>query len=564
MKSLKHICSLLLPVLLILSAASCSKNVPDTPLSPSPSDPDGGQVEEYFENNIIFNGNLSLFSYNRWDADAAANDNKRKVIVNHLIDLQGIGSREAIWNNYGHIKPVSYGGIVDFSYNDKVFNELEAAGLRYCLQMKVDAMAANPDNYGPEWEKNAVWYIRQVGQRYGSKPLYYIPMNEPDNAGQRIDGVLPLTTEQIVRVQEVVWRTLKEIDTDIKIASSPLCLLADNTTYASSGRQVLLAGITEYCDYFAFHKHVDIGDDGRNTETILWDLMDEAEEAGHPRKPALLNENGTYLTLGLVWPGASEEDARRFKSYWIGNDLVQMKSLGLKYIVVYSLAGSLGGPEGHEGEYNVVDVNTPVGDGYKVHELEYQAYHDLWHPQAHALSKGINGGFEEPNPDKSRGWTVSFRGRSFEGINRVEPKEWDYVSIVQDGARSGSYCLEMSPIDFTGTGTYDKKGITANRCRRLVEGLVPGRQYRLSAWAKLEKSADGSAPKAYLKAMGYSPLGHTSEKTLLYGYSEGKYACMELTFTAENPWVVISLEHNGKGSVSWDDISLTLESSPFH
>lgn len=518
-------------------------------------DRDNGTIADHFENNIIFNGNLSLFSYNRWESSAPANDSKRKAIISHLIDLQGLGSREAIWNSYGSVKPISYGEEYDFSTNDKVFRELSAAGLRYCLQIKVDALVKNPDNYGPQWEKNAVWYLTKVARRYGDTPLYYCPMNEPDNAGQRIEGVDALTTEQIVRVQEVVYRTLKGINPGIKVASSPLCMLGDNTEYTSSGRQVLLAGITQYCDYFAFHKHVDIGEDGRHSETELWKYMDEAEKAGYPRRPAVLNENGTSLTLGLVYPDATQEQKHQFKVWWAGNDLVQMKSLGLKYIVMYSLAGSLA----RDGEYNLVDLDTPEGNGYKVHEPEYSAYRDLWHPQAHALSKGINGGFEEPETDKSRGWTVSFRGRSFNGINRAEPKEWDYVNIVDDGARSGGHCLKMTSIDFTPAAGIDSKGITANRCRRLVEGLVPGRQYRLSGWAKLEKDGDGAAPKAVLKAMGYSSLGHVSEKELLYGYSEGKYAFLEFTFVAENPWVVISLEHNGKGSAYWDDISLALD-----
>lgn len=517
---------------------------------------DSGTIpEEHFENNIIFNGNLSLYSFNRWESSAPVNDSKRRAIINHLIDLQGIGSREAIWNSYGFIKPISYGEEYDFSINDKVFGELAASGLRYCLQIKVDAMVKNPDNYGPQWEKNAVWYLTLLARKYGDTPLYYCPMNEPDNAGQRIEGVDALTTEQIVRVQEVVYRTLKGINPEIKVASSPLCLLEDNTEYTSSGRQVLLAGITQYCDYFAFHKHVDIGEDGRHSETELWKYMDEAEAAGYPRRPAVLNENGTSLTLPLVYPDATEEQIHRFKAFWAGNDLIQMKSLGLKYIVMYSLAGSLA----RDGEYNIVDLDTPEGNGYKVNEPEYSAYRDLWHPQAHALSLGINGGFEEPETDKSRGWAVSFRGRSFNGINRVEPKEWDYVNVIEAGAHSGKFCLMMTPIDFVPSASIDSKGITANRCRRLVEGLVPGRQYRLSGWVKLEKSGEGAAPVAILKAMGYSSLGYVSQKELLYGYSEGKYVFMDLAFVPENPWVVISLEHNGKGNAYWDDISLVLD-----
>lgn len=515
----------------------------------------GTILEEHFENNIIFNGNLSLYSFNRWESSAPVNDSKRRAIINHLIDLQGIGSREAIWNSYGSIKPISYGEEYDFSINDKVFGELAASGLRYCLQIKVDAMVKNPDNYGPQWEKNAVWYLTLLARKYGDTPLYYCPMNEPDNAGQRIEGVDALTTEQIVRVQEVVYRTLKGINPEIKVASSPLCLLEDNTEYTSSGRQVLLAGITQYCDYFAFHKHVDIGEDGRHSETELWKYMDEAEAAGYPRRPAVLNENGTSLTLPLVYPDATEEQIHRFKAFWAGNDLIQMKSLGLKYIVMYSLAGSLA----RDGEYNIVDLDTPEGNGYKVNEPEYSAYRDLWHPQAHALSLGINGGFEEPETDKSRGWAVSFRGRSFNGINRVEPKEWDYVNVIEAGAHSGKFCLMMTPIDFVPSASIDSKGITANRCRRLVEGLVPGRQYRLSGWVKLEKSGEGAAPVAILKAMGYSSLGYVSQKELLYGYSEGKYVFMDLAFVPENPWVVISLEHNGKGNAYWDDISLVLD-----
>lgn len=533
-------------ICLMLSVASCDRHMSGTV--------EGGDVKP-LESNMIFNGNLSLFSYNRWPEYEPVNNNKRRVIISHLQDLHGLGTRESIWNSYGSVKPVSYGESFDFSYNDKVFRELSASGLRYCLQMKVDAVVANPDNYGSVWEKNAVWYIKMLAARYGSAPLYYCPMNEPDNPGQRLDGIPALDTDQIIRVQKVVYETLKGVDHNIMVASSPLCLLQDNNTYISSGRQVLLAGITEYCDYFAFHKHVDVGEDGRYSEMDLWKFMGEAEKAGHPARPSIVNENGTYLTLKYVYPEATVEDMHRFKAYWAGNDLIQMKALGLKYIVMYSLAGSLA----KDGEYNLIDLNTQEGSGYKVQEPEYSAYRDLWNPYAHDIANGINGGFETPESDKSRGWVVSFRGRSFEGVDRVEPKEWDYVSIVPEGWRSGGYCLKMLPIDFKGTGVYDSKGITANRCRRLVEGLVPGRHYKISTWVKLEKIPGQEAPHACLKAMGYSYLGKTSEKELLYGYSEGKYVCLEVQFTAENPWVVISLEHNGKGFAFWDDVTISVQ-----
>lgn len=536
----------------LLFAAGCSKNI-------GSGSEESGMTDECLQSNIIYNGNISLYSFDRWPEDAPENDNIRKEIIRTLNCLGGIGSREAVWSSYGSVKPVSFGEDFDFSYNDEVIGELQSAGLGYCLQMKVDALAANPDDYGEQWERNARWYVSMIARRYGDAPLYYIPMNEPDNQGQRTGDTPALTTEQIIRVQKVVYETLKSYNPDIKVASSPLCLLQNTVEfdYTSSGRDVLMAGITRYCDYFAFHKHVDIGEDGRYSETDLWDLMDEAEQAGYPRRPAIVNENGTYLTLDIVFPEATEQQQRLYKAYWIGNDLIQMKSLGLKYIVVYSLAGSLS----QNGEYNIMDVETKVGSGYLIHEQEYNSYRDLWNPSAHALSKGINGGFEADNPDKSRGWVVSFRGRSFTGIGRVEPKEWDYVSIVDAGARSGSRCLEMSPIDFVpGASVYDKGGISANRCRRLVEGCVPGRSYRVSAWVRLVPDTSESvddAPAVTLRAMGFDPTGKArAEASVDYADSKGEYVQTEVVFRAENPWVVISLEHNGKGYAFWDDVSI--------
>lgn len=538
---------LLTIICLVSAAVSCTKE----PGGRSP------QHKDSLESNIIYNGNVTLFAFNRWEKDDAENSNKRREIIRHIGQLGGIGSREAMWNSYGSVEPVSFGGAYDFSVNDKTIGELKAAGLRTCIQLKMDALVANPDNYGDRWRKNAEWYLKLVAAKYGDSPLYYIPMNEPDNEGQRPSGVSALTTEQIVRVQKVVWETLKSINPGIKIASSPLCSF-DNSEgrFTSSSLEVLKAGITEYCDYFAFHKHVDIGEDGRGTETDLWTSMDEAVKSGHPRRPAVLNENGTWLTLGLVFPEATEEEKHRFKAYWIGNDLIQMKALGLKYIVVYSLAGSLA----ENGEYNIMDVNTAEGSSYKINSLEYEAYRSLWNPAVHAFSKGIDGGFEHSlSSDKSRGWVVSFRGRSFEGIGRAEPKEWDYVSVTGGQARSGNHCLKMCPIDFVPTGVYDKKGISANRCRRLVEGLNPGRKYRLSAWVKLDKS-DGSDPTATLRAMGFDSLGQSkAECSVSYSRTSSDYVLLKTEFTADNSWVVISLEHNGKGFAYWDDVSLIPE-----
>ena len=540
---------LLLGAACIIIAAGCSKSLHNG------GEGSSGAVGEHLESNIIYNGNISLYSFNRWPEYEERNNLIRSEIIRHIGVLGGIGSREAIWNSYGSVAPISYGEEFDFSYNDKVIAELEAAGLRYCLQIKVDALVVNPDDYGPVWRQNLEWYVGLIARRYGDAPLYYIPMNEPDNEGQRANGAPALTTEQIITVQKAVYETLKGYDPDIMVASSPVCLLEDTSEYdfTSSGRQVLMGGITEYCDYFAFHKHVDIGEDGRYSETKLWSLMDEAEAAGYPRRPALVNENGTWLTLGLVYPEATDEEKHRFKSYWVGNDLIQMKSLGLKYIVMYSLAGSLS----QDGEYNIVDVDTQEGSGFKVAQQEYNAYLELWNPLAHRISKGINGGFEEANPDKSRGWVVSFRGRSFNGVGRAEPKEWDYVSIVDAGARSGNCCLEMSPIDFKPSASIDAGGITANRCRRLVEGLVPGHSYRVSAWVKLSVGNPDSPASVTLRAMGFDSYGkEKAEASTDFNWIVSEYERLEVTFTADNPWVVISLEHNGCGTVCWDDVAI--------
>ena len=41
--------------------------------------------------------------------------------------------------------------------------------------------------------------------------------------------------------------------------------------------------------------------------------------------------------------------------------------------------------------------------------------------------------------------------------------------------------------------------------------------------------------------------------------SSGDYVLLEVSFTAGNPWVVISLEHNGEGFAWWDDVAVSME-----
>ncbi|WP_257669394.1 hypothetical protein [Parapedobacter tibetensis] len=498
-------------------------------------------IDESYKGNILFNANLDNYTYR----DANDTDERKKIrasIINHLKDLKTMGVRESV--GYlavgGKDRKVEKGDPIDFDYLDKMYKVLDEEGIRYAIPLIVDRVVVNPDDYGPVWEENCRWYVQEMARYYGTRPLYYSAVNEPFTAGMRGDGV-PLTVDQVLRIQEVFYRALKAVNPEIIVISCPV-----NTLEINRGSvQLAERGITQYCDYFGFHKHVDIGEDAPRSEKLIWDAIDRAEEMGFPRRGIVLNENGTHLILPRVWSGATEEDARDFKARWVGNDLIQMKALGCKYIVMYSLLGS----KANNGEYNILDVDRPTANGFTPYEKEYQAYKELWQVEPHLVSRGINGGFEEENPDKSRGWVVSFKGWPRGGAQSSIPQEWESVDFIHDdspGAFKGDSYLKMAkPI---------RPQISANRCRRLVEGLIPGQRYKICARVKLS----GDSSRATLRGMGFDVLGkEKAEKVVTYAESQGKYTRIEVSFVAVNEWVVISLEHNGEGVAYWDEITFT-------
>ncbi len=495
--------------------------------------------DESYRGNLLFNANLDIYTY-RGARDTTDGMPKRAAIIKHLKDLNVWGVRESVANLHLGGRKIEKGDPIEFAYLDKIYKTLDEEGIRYSIPMIVDRVVVNPDNYGPIWEENCRYYVGELARYYGTRPIYYSAVNEPFMPGMREDGVA-LTIAQVLRIQEVVYTAMKAVNPDVVLISSPV----STGHIATSAVQLAEGGITRHCDYFGFHKHNDIGEDGQMSETAIWNAIDRAEEMGYPRRGVVMNENGTPLTLDVAWAGATEADSRAFKTRWIGNDLVQMKSLGCKYIVMYSLIGS----KASNGEYNVLDVGRPTADGFEPYEKEYQAYKSLWQLEPHLLSGGINGGFEEANPDKSRGWVVSFRGRAWGGVQTSIPVEWQSVVFAHDdseNARVGNSYLKMTKPGRT--------QITANRCRRLVEGLTPGQRYKIGAWVKL--SGEGS--QATLRGIGFDVLGkEKAEKKITYAESDGKYIRREVSFVAVNEWVVISLEHNGEGVAYWDEITCT-------
>ncbi len=499
-------------------------------------------VDETYRGNLLFNSNLKFFRYRPRSKDSADGKPMRERVIKHLKDLDVWGVRESVGVLEVNRLKRRKGSFIDFPYMDSIYRRLDEEGIRYATELRLDRVVANPDNFGPVWEENARYVVEEIGKYYGTKPLYYSAVNEPFLPGMREDGV-PLTVDQVMRVQEVVYTTLKAVNPEIVVLSCPI-----SGGRIDKGVELAERGITQYCDYFGVHKHNDIGEDGHNEGgTDVWRIIDRAEEMGYPRRPMVMDENGTRLTLPQVWEGATEADARTYKARWIGNDLVQMKALGFKYIVMYAVIKS----QANGGEYNILDKNRPLANGFERYEREYQAYKELWRLEPHLLSNGINGGFEEANPDKSRGWVVCFKGNPRIGMQTSVPQEWESVDFVKNdpsGAFKGNNYLKMSkPV-------RPLTQISANRCRRLVEGLTPGQRYKLCARVKLT----GAASKANLRAMGFDVLGkEKAEKEVTYAESDGKYVHAEVSFVAGNEWAVISLEHNGAGTASWDEITFT-------
>ena len=137
-------------------------------------------------------------------------------------------------------------------------------------------------------------------------------------------------------------------------------------------------------------------------------------------------------------------------------------------------------------------------------------------------------GSRQPS-EPDRRWVVIY------DLDAVDPPELDRVDFASGDAHGGRHALRMS---------------APTRVRQVADGLTPGRPVTLAARVKVEGAA------ARLAALGFDALDGTAEIVAESGDTGGAWRYVTLQVTPTRSWVVVSLEADGAGAVSWDDVEV--------
>ena len=354
-------------------------------------------------------------------------------------------------------------------------------------------------------------YAKTVMQALKGKASFYIVGNEPDISGVSVTQALNLTRAAYEASREVAP------DGSIKVESAPP---TRPNTYT---RDLILAGVTRYCDYLGTHGHGGVPrEDGGLMN--LWSWMQEANRnSGHPIKPIAGTEFGwTYEQYGPT--NLRNDQYKAYVEWW---KWVQTKRYAFSKLSIYNFSESFAGAGWDYFDYDgkQYGVKTPYPYSYNAVKLAYRRT---------ALA---NGGFEQaqPNPLRENGWITYFEPD-------LDPtsREWARARLVTGDAANAR----------TGTGYLRLTSGGTNRVRYVVTSLTAGRRYTLTAQAK------GSGDTARLRALGFNTLNGTQEATTQVAVG-ASYQPLSVSFTPTWNSVVISLESNGGGTVYFDDVTLT-------
>lgn len=388
-------------------------------------------------------------------------------------------------------------------------------GYKIYLALPVEGGVANPDAFGPVYRANLATLIRSLAQEYGDVVWLWKGWNEPDN-----DVPTQITYDKLVEMQRTIYETVKAVNPNYLVECHPPTRPRGINDYMY---EVTRRGITRYCDVVGIHQHINMNEENTLGFQHVWLAQQEANRtSGYPIRPVHIGETGTAFAN---FPAAVAHERKRD---WLGVQLIQLKRFGIMKAALYSLAGSI--PVG--ASFNFANTNT-----LNVYQPEFSFLQSGFGLSQYRLDRGINGGFETTQPEKYKGWVVV--GATTHYATTPWP-DWQYNNLKTDGLHAK-----------TGNGYYEQSSRAGiNRVRRLVEGLTVGRTYTLTA--QVQRVGNASAT---LGAMGHNKLNGIDDKldtaTSGTGWQE-----LSVTFTPTNPWVVISLEHNGQGTLYWDDVTV--------
>lgn len=339
-------------------------------------------------------------------------------------------------------------------------------------------------------------------QRFKGKVSYYIVGNEPN--------LNDYTPEQAVEYTRIAYEESRKVapDGSIRVESSPTS--SPGTKYLKS---MIDLGVTRYADLVGVHSYgTQINDKHSLGISRPWEYMAEANRAkGYPIKPVASSENGTatgYAPAGL--------DGRLYQARWFYQNYVQHKRFGYDNILLYALDSSYPGEQ--------YDIATMCGTDLCRRQPTFDAVKLIYQERPFA-----NGGFERPN-NRELDWVVVF------DTGQVNPVEWSRVSFPAGDAKEGNVALRaVAPV----------------KVRRVANFITPGQAATITAWVKVDNGAT-----AKLKAQGYNHLNGAAEVVAESAGTNGGWRQLTLSVTPSNPWVVISLETEGRGTVLWDGVTL--------
>jgi hypothetical protein len=372
-----------------------------------------------------------------------------------------------------------------FGNRDVVVNKYLEAGIKIHAVLSA-RMHVNRDSNYDRWKANWSYYCRTVMNRYKGKIFWYIIDNETD-----LDyGNGTLSIQQAVDLTKIAYDIAKSIDTNIMIESPPPT--SPETGYL---RDMIKAGIGNYCDYIGVHAYGGQINDGRLNR--VWDYLNEF----NVRKPVVVSEAGSideYFTNS----GVAASEGRRI---WFSRFYYQLKRYAYSHVLLFDL-------DGHDAW---AFQNTP----------SYNEIKNWYRNDAFA-----NGGFEEAN-DNEHGWNVFASADIFKAPSTIK-----FIRGDSGNAHSGNGYLRMDP--------------GANSVRRLAEKLTPNKKYVIKAWVNINGGGT-----ARLKALGWNHLNGNAQVTA--STSNGGWQQLSLEVIPTKTWVVIDLSIDGVGGhVRWDDVTI--------
>lgn len=359
-----------------------------------------------------------------------------------------------------------------------------------------------------EWQAHWAYFVKSVMERYAGRIRYYIIDNEPEmNFGQGT-----LTAQQAVAFTRTAYQIAQRTDPSIRIESPPV-----TSPESDMLRQMLGAGLAQYCDYIGIHIYGSQIDDGRADKP--WRVM----RAMGVFKPVSASEAGVTWrwAVKLFGDGKFPGGNQAWRERWLPQHYLSMKSNGYSHTMLFTLT------RGENTWQFFGDDFTPVHEP-TVRQIQRGFF----------ISPLTNGGFEEPDDDQ-HGWRVYF------SPDQLDPTPGMDLHHPNDAA-SGKFCAVFKT---------DAAGGKPQIARRIVGQLVPGATYAVDARVHVRGSA-----RATLSLRGYDRrAGDTA--VISTAFPAGGWPRLMAQAVPTQPWMVIELRADptapGGGQVRWDDISVT-------